>query len=58
MGHNAGKNRYRDDKTGGSAETYSRMERKKDLTVRHARPNWPISSRLRFLKNYCFALVD
>jgi hypothetical protein len=26
--------------------------------VRHARPNWLISSRLRVLKNYCFALVE
>jgi hypothetical protein len=26
--------------------------------VRHARPNWPISLKLRLLKNYCFALVD
>jgi hypothetical protein len=31
---------------------------KKDLAARHARPNWPISSKLRVLKNYCFALVD
>jgi len=31
---------------------------KKDLAVRHARPNWLVSSRLRVLKNYCFALVD
>jgi hypothetical protein len=22
------------------------------------RSNWPISSRLRFFKNHCFALVD
>jgi hypothetical protein len=29
MGHNAGKNRCRDDETGGSPETYSRMESKK-----------------------------
>jgi hypothetical protein len=34
MGHNAGKNWYRDDETGGSAETRSGMESKKTLTAR------------------------